>query len=78
MIQMLWESFLKHGMRSWMLLWGKETLRIGTMGEGLCRHSSHWGRGPMETGVYMLGTFQALSQSSSNVPTRYISFTFQM
>ena len=38
----------------------------------------HWGRGPMEMGVYMLGTFQALSQSSSNVPTRYISFTFQM
>ena len=23
--------------------------------------SSHWGRGPMEMGVYMLGTFQALS-----------------
>ena len=38
----------------------------------------HWGQGPMETGVYMLGTFQALSQSSSNVPTRYISFTFEM
>ena len=38
----------------------------------------HWGRGPMEMGVYMLGTFQALSQSSSNVPTRYISFTFEM
>ena len=38
----------------------------------------HWGRGPMEMGVYMLGTFQALSQCSSNVPTRYISFTFQM
>ena len=38
----------------------------------------HWGRGPMETGVYMLGTFQALSQSSSNVPTRYSSFTFKM
>ena len=38
----------------------------------------HWGRGPMETGVYMLGTFQALSQSSSNVQTRYISFTFEM
>ena len=41
------------------------------------RHS-HWGRGPMETGIYMLGTFQALAESSPNVPTRYISFTFQM
>ena len=40
--------------------------------------SSHWGRGPMETGVYMLGTFQALAESSPNVPARYISFTFQM
>ena len=40
--------------------------------------STHWGWGPMEMGVYMLGTFQALSQGSSNVPTRYISFTFQM
>ena len=38
----------------------------------------HWGRGPMETGVYMLGTFQALAESSSNVLTRYTSFTFEM
>ena len=38
----------------------------------------HWGRGPMETGVYMLGTLQALAESSSNVLTRYISFTFHM
>ena len=42
------------------------------------RHTSHWGRGPMEIGVYMLGTFQALAESSSNVLTRYISFTFHM
>ena len=38
----------------------------------------HWGQGPMETGVYMLGTLQALAESSSNVLTRYISFTFHM
>ena len=38
----------------------------------------HWGRGPMETGVYMLGTLQALAESSSNVLTRYIPFAFQM
>ena len=29
-------------------------------------------------GVYMLGTLQALAESSSNVLTRYISFTFDM
>ena len=45
---------------------------------GLLPITSHWGRGPMEMGVYMLGTFQALAESSSNVLTRYISFTFQM
>ena len=39
---------------------------------------THWGRGPMETGVYMLGTLQALAESSSNVPARYIPFTFHM
>ena len=39
---------------------------------------THWGRGPMETGVYMLGTFQSLAESTSNVTARYISFTFQM
>ena len=39
---------------------------------------THWGRGPMETGVYMLGTLQALAESSSNVLTRYIPFAFQM
>ena len=38
----------------------------------------HWGRGPMETGVYMLGTFQSLAESSSNVIANNISFTFQM
>ena len=38
----------------------------------------HWGRGPLETGVYMLGTFQSLAESSSNVSARYISFTFHM
>ena len=32
----------------------------------------------MEMGVYMLGTLQALAESSSNVPTRYIPFTFEM
>ena len=40
--------------------------------------AGHWGRGPMETGVYMLGTFQSLAESTSNVTARYISFTFQM
>ena len=39
---------------------------------------SHWGQGHLETGVYMLGIFQVLAESSSNVPTKYISFTFHM
>ena len=30
----------------------------------------HWGQGPMETGVYMLGTLQALAECSSDVLTR--------
>ena len=50
--------------------WGRRKKRGGKR--------RHWGRGPLETGVYMLGTLQALAESSSNVPTRYISFTFHM
>ena len=72
-----WELIHPDWDRSVVLLWRGNHLDVILDPDGTWNWT-HWGRGPMETGVYMLGTFQALSQSSSDVPTRYISFTFQM